>query len=62
MDISVLIGQTEEEAKKIIDESFDLTWRMVSRDGQYFAVTRDLRTDRVNLEVENGIVTGARLG
>lgn len=31
--------------------------RVVRSDGQYRVVTRDYRRDRVNVEIENGIIT-----
>lgn len=37
-------------------------FRVVARDGEDFMVTADYRTDRVNLTVENGIVTAINVG
>jgi hypothetical protein len=68
MDLSMLVGKTEEEAKELIEATKDdglgegLRWRDVRRDGQAYVCTRDYRLDRVNLETEKGIVTRAYLG
>ena len=43
-------------------EERGLTLRVVARDGEYFAVTKDYRTDRVNLVIDNGVVVGANIG
>jgi hypothetical protein len=39
-----------------------LTVRVVARDGEFFAVTKDYRTDRVNFVIENGVVIKASIG
>lgn len=38
------------------------TWRIAVQDGEHFALTMDYRPDRVNFEVEAGVVTGVWLG
>ena len=39
-----------------------LTVRVVARDGEYFAVTKDYRTDRVNFVINDGVVVKATIG
>jgi hypothetical protein len=56
-----LVGLTEEEATKLA-ESNGWAVRVVSRDGESFPITMDYRTDRVNLTVENGVVTAVSVG
>lgn len=53
-----LVGVDEADAITRI-EGLGATARVVSRDGQGNAVTDDLRMDRVNLEIANGVVTSA---
>ncbi|MGD9704007.1 MAG: hypothetical protein AB7Q42_20445 [Acidimicrobiia bacterium] len=53
--VGLPLAEVEQLAKEI-----GLTVRVVSEDGQDLAVTDDLRTDRVNLAVEAGIVTEVR--
>ncbi len=36
--------------------------RVVARDGEYFAVTKDYRTDRVNFEIVKGVVVKVSIG
>jgi hypothetical protein len=36
--------------------------RVVARDGEYFAVTKDYRTDRVNFEIVQGVVVKVSIG
>jgi len=56
-----LVGKGHDEAIELV-HFFRLRSRTVSIDGQHAVVTRDHRTDRVNLEVERGRVTKAYLG
>jgi hypothetical protein len=59
--IAALVGMTEAEAIALI-EGQGWTSRISARDGEYFALTMDLRTDRVNLEIVDGVVTVATIG
>lgn len=59
--IGSLIGLPEEEAVQVV-EGAGWTTRVVARDGEQFAVTMDYRMDRVNLEIVDGVVTGATIG
>lgn len=43
-------------------ELVGLPWRVVSRDGEYFMVTKDFSPDRINLTVAAGFVVAASLG
>lgn len=58
-----LVGLGEESAIRIIEsktiESKRCVARIMRRDGEWFPATRDYRYYRVNLEIDNGIVTRA---
>lgn len=56
-----LIGETEADATAAI-EAAGFTARVVARDGEFFSITMDYRLDRVNLTVEDGVVTVATIG
>ena len=56
MDFRDLIGLTESEAiKKVKDRG--LHARVTRRDKNYCVVTRDFRLERINLELDRGLVT-----
>ena len=59
-----VIGMSEAEAIETIAgiSSEALTPRIVRRDDENFIVTMDYRLDRINLEIDNGIVTQASIG
>jgi hypothetical protein len=59
-----VIGMSETEAIATIEgiSSEQLTARVVRRDDENFAVTMDYRLNRINLEVDNGIVTKTFIG
>lgn len=58
-----VVGKTEAEAIELLDgKGGQVIYRIVKRDGESFPVTLDYRMDRVNLEIENGIVTNASVG
>ena len=50
-----LIGLDVNDAKEFLAVD-DWVLRVVKRDGQVSVVTRDYRTDRVNVEVEAGVI------
>jgi hypothetical protein len=52
------VGKSEADATALA-ESRKLTVRVVGKDGECGMVTDDLRTDRVNLYLEDGTVTAA---
>jgi len=56
-----VVGLAEDEAIKVITE-YGWTARVVSIDGVGQPVTMDLRMDRLNLDVTNGIVTAISVG
>jgi hypothetical protein len=53
-----VIGMTEEQGIS----SEQLTARVVRRDDENFAVTMDYRINRINLEIDNGLVTKTFIG
>lgn len=59
--VSDLVGETETRAREIA-EARGLFVREVGRDGECFFVTADWVRDRVNLEIQDGRVVGARMG
>jgi hypothetical protein len=56
-----VIGRSEADAVAAIEEAGHVA-RIVSRDGEDFAVTDDHRTDRINLRIGAGVVTHADVG
>lgn len=54
------LGLTEAEAADLAEQR-ELQVREVGRDGECFAVTDDLRTDRINLEFRDDRVVGAAI-
>ena len=59
-----VIGMTEEDAIQTIEgiSSEQLTARVVRRDDESYAVTQDYSLSRINLEIDNGIVTKTWIG
>jgi len=60
-DAETLVGLSESEA---LDTAKANGWdaRVVSRDGEDFAITMDYRADRVNLTVVDDVVTASTVG
>lgn len=56
-----VIGMSEDQAVAML-QSLSLTTRVVSRDGQDYPVTMDYSPRRVNLWIENGVVTNVSVG
>ena len=52
------VGLTEGQAVQKAEDA-NVTYRIVSRDGESFPITLDLRQDRLNFTLENGKVTKA---
>jgi hypothetical protein len=52
------VGLTLEDAEALAEEN-GLTLRVVGEDGECFAITMDLRDDRVNVELADGVVIAA---
>ena len=59
LDFLVSEGTTQEEAVRII-EDLGYEWRVASTDGVPQPTTRDYREDRVTMDIDAGIVVGAR--
>jgi hypothetical protein len=59
-----VIGMTEAEAIATIEgvSSEQLTYRVTRRDGESYPMTMDYRLDRINLEIDNGLVAKASIG
>lgn len=56
-----IIGATEDLAKQKCGAN-GFTYRITRRDGTYFVCTRDVRADRMNLHIEDGVVVEAYIG
>ena len=56
-----LIGKTEELATKLANSS-GYALRVTREDKERFIVTMDHRFDRINVELDNGLVTIANIG
>ena len=56
-----VVGLTYEAALKLTDER-KLSMRIYRMDGHARICTRDLKVNRVNVNVENGFVVDAHLG
>lgn len=54
-----IFGMTEAEASVAAKEE-GFYMRVIRRDGHYVAVTRDFRDDRINVEVDDHVVTGVK--
>jgi hypothetical protein len=61
MELEQLVGKTEAEAGRLIKEN-DMKVRVTMKDGDYFIITQDLRFDRVNLHIKEGLVVSAKIG
>lgn len=56
-----VIGMHEKDAITAIEGIGD-SYRIARRDDESFALTMDYRPDRINLEIDNDIVTAANIG
>lgn len=59
--VQTYIGQNSSELITQL-EAQGIAVRVVKEDDESFFVTMDYRSNRVNLEIERGVVTGAYLG
>lgn len=55
-----VVGLTLDEADAINFEKIKI--RVVSTDGKKHTITRDARMDRINVHLENGLITSAYIG
>lgn len=58
---AALVGLTKEQAEAAAAKA-GYTVRVTQEDGQMFPMTMDYRTNRINIEVEDGVVTAASVG
>ena len=56
-----LVGMTEKDAIQLI-ESHQMIPRTVCRDGEYYVVTMEIRSDRVDLTITDGVISAANVG
>jgi hypothetical protein len=56
-----LIGMKEATAKLCADSN-EWGYRVGERDGEYFALTRDYRIDRITVSISAGIITAVQVG
>lgn len=61
-DYAVQLVGFDEKAAEACVSSAGLTWRVIARDGEYFAVTLDYSPQRVNVVIEDSIVQEASSG
>ena len=59
-----VIGMTEEQAIQTIEgiSSEQLAYRVVRRDDEFYPMTMDYRINRINLEIDDGLVTKTFIG
>jgi hypothetical protein len=57
-----IIGMSEKSAVKWIELCYGYSSRIVHRDGTSYVVTMDLRLNRINLYIEDGVVTKYDIG
>lgn len=55
-DTRSLLGESEDQAEAMA-RRFHCSWRVIERDGHRFALTADLRLNRVNVTITRGRVT-----
>jgi hypothetical protein len=56
-----LVGFDERAAQTCVDDA-GLSWRVIARDGEYFAVTLDYSPQRINAVIEKSVVTETSIG
>jgi hypothetical protein len=54
-------GELGRHGQEAYNNGFDVV-RIISRDGNYFPVTRDYREDRINFNIEDTLVVQASVG
>ena len=55
-DARTLLGDRAGQAAALVQRAGCL-WRVIARDGRHFALTADIRLDRVDVSVDHGLVT-----
>lgn len=58
---STLHGYGESNAEACVAEA-GFGWRVIARDGEYYAVTADYRYTRINAEIVRGAVSATSIG
>jgi len=59
--LETLLQKTKEEARKICkDNGYES--RITREDKNYYIITHDLHSNRVNIELDNGLVTKFNIG
>jgi len=61
MNIDTIIGKTQEEGIKILKDNYT-DYRVVRADSEYYIVTCDFIPERVNLEIDNDVITSYNNG
>jgi hypothetical protein len=61
LELEYLIGKNKYDAQKIV-ENYGYSFRITSENGNHYMITCDFRTDRVNVKIENDIITEVYLG
>jgi len=56
-----LVGFDETAAQGCVEDA-GLSWRVIARDGEYFAVTADYSPQRVNTVIKKSVVTEISIG
>ena len=56
-----LIGKTKEDAETLCNEN-KFKMRVIREDSNNYIITMDLRFDRINIRIDNGIVTSCDVG
>lgn len=56
-----IIGKSLKDGIELV-KSNGFSVRVTREDDERFFVTQDLRFDRINLEIDNGKITSARIG
>lgn len=61
MNIDTIIGKTEQEGINFLQDE-NIKYRVVRSDSDYYIVTCDFCPERVNLELDNGVITSYHKG
>lgn len=59
--LSNIVGMTEETGRGLC-EVYGYATRVTRKDGNPYIITHDLRFDRINLQIENGLIVKADIG